>query len=61
MVSRHMFQRIRELSESGMSIRAIERELKISRKTIAKYLKSNAPPRYKKRQTPTPDFRLFLS
>jgi transposase len=53
MVSRHMFQRIRELSESGMSIRAIERELKISRKTIAKYLKSNAPPRYKKRQTPT--------
>jgi transposase len=56
-----MFQRIRELSESGMSIRAIERELKISRKTIAKYLKSNAPPRYKKRQTPTPDFRLFLS
>lgn len=53
MVSRHMFQRIRELSESGMSMRAIARELKISRKTITKYLNSNAPPRYKQRQSPT--------
>jgi len=53
MVSRHMFQRIRELSESGMSIRGIARELKIDRKTITRYLRINAPPRYKKRESAT--------
>lgn len=53
MVSRHMFQRIRALSEGGMSMRGIARELKIDRKTIAKYLKSNTPPRYKQRISST--------
>jgi len=53
MVSKHMFNRIRELAEKGMSIRAIERELKINRKTISKYLLSNAPPSYKTRAAPT--------
>lgn len=53
MVSKHMFNRIRELSERGMSVRAMARELKMSRKTIQKYLQSNAPPRYKKRDGPT--------
>jgi len=48
-----MFQRIRTLQSEGKSNRAIARELGLDKKTVAKYLKCNAPPRYTKRQAPT--------
>ena len=48
-----MFERIRTLHSLGLSNRAIARELGIDKKTVAKYQKSNAPPRYKVRQAPT--------
>lgn len=53
MVTTYMFQRIRTLQAEGKSNRAIARELGLDKKTVAKYLKCNAPPRYTKRQAPT--------
>lgn len=53
MVTKYMFNRIRELRTQGMSVRAIARELGINRKTVDRYLESNAPPRYKVRTTST--------
>jgi transposase len=53
MVTTYMFNRIRELSSQGMKARAIARELGLDRKTVGRYLKLNAPPRYKERSVPS--------
>lgn len=49
MVSSYMFQEIRKLKAQGLSQAAIARQLGIDPKTVAKYLRSNAPPRYSPR------------
>ena len=46
MVSLYMFQEIRKLKAQGLSRAAIARQLGINPKTVAKYLRSNAPPHY---------------
>ena len=46
MVSPYMFHEIRKLKAQGLSKAAIARKLGIDPKTVAKYIKSNAPPRY---------------
>jgi transposase len=48
-----MFNKVRKLKAQGKSNSAIARELKINPKTIAKYLRSNAPPKYKFRDSST--------
>jgi len=48
-----MFQKIRELNNKGLNKSQIARELKIDRKTVRRYLQSNAPPQYKKRVVST--------
>jgi transposase len=53
MVSTYMFQQIRKLRSEKMSQAAIARKLGINEKTVAKYLSSNTPPCYKKREAPT--------
>ena len=53
LVSRYMFEQIRELSEQGLSGAGIARKLELDPKTVAKYLKSNTPPKYKKRVVST--------
>ncbi len=55
MMSQYMFHRVRELKAAGKSARAIAKELGIDKKTVAKYLRSNAPPRYTPRRAPTKD------
>lgn len=50
MVSDYMFARIRKLKAEGKSNREIAKELGIDRKTVGKYLKCNAPPKYGPRQ-----------
>ena len=49
MVSSYMFEKIRSLKKQGFKIRQIANELKINRKTVSKYLKSNSPPVYSPR------------
>ena len=49
MVKMYKFQRMRKLQEEGKNFSEIARDLKINRKTVAKYLQSNTPPKYKKR------------
>ena len=46
MVSSYMFQEIRKLKTQGLSRAAIALQLGINPKTVAKYLRSNTPPRY---------------
>jgi transposase len=46
MVTQYMFNRVRQLKALGMSERQIAKELKLDRKTVAKYIESNAPPKY---------------
>lgn len=53
MVSVYMFQEIRKLKASGFSNAAIARELGIDPKTVASYLRSNTPPKYKARSVST--------
>jgi transposase len=53
MLSFFMFHRVRKLRAEGKSRAAIGRELKIDPKTVAKYLRSNTPPRYKQRSRST--------
>jgi transposase len=53
MVSTYMFDQVRKLKARGKSKAAIARELKKDPKTIAKYLRSNAPPKYKPRVSST--------
>lgn len=51
MVSDYMFQRVRKLKAAGKSDRQIAKELGIDRKTVGKYMESNAPPKYGPRQS----------
>jgi transposase len=53
MVSQYMFQQIRELKKEGLSQAAIARRLGINPKTVAKYVKANSPPRYRRRAQST--------
>lgn len=53
MVSLHMFQKIRNLRGQGKSQATIARELEIDPKTVAKYVRSNTPPKYKVRTKST--------
>jgi transposase len=53
MVSSYMFQEIRKLKAQGQSQAAIARKLGLDPKTVAKYLQSNAPPRYSPRAAST--------
>jgi transposase len=53
MMSQYMFHRVRELAAAGTSARGIAKALGIDKKTVAKYLQSNAPPRYTPRRAPT--------
>jgi transposase len=53
MLSMYLFQQIRKLSGEGRSASAISRELRINRRTVAKYLAMNAPPKYKERKERT--------
>ena len=46
MISVYMFQKVRDLHAKGVSGRQIAKQLKIDRKTVAEYLKINAPPKY---------------
>lgn len=53
MLCTHMFDQVRKLKARGNSQAAIARELKKDPKTIAKYLNSNAPPKYRARPSST--------
>jgi len=53
MVSVYSFQKFRDLNKVGKNYSEIARETGINRKTVAKYLKSNQPPKYKERLAPT--------
>jgi transposase len=46
MISMYMFQKVRDLNSQGISNRKIAEQLGIDRKTVADYLKLNAPPKY---------------
>ena len=54
MVSPYMFNQTRKLSKQGMSQAAIALKLGLDPKTVAKYLESNTPPKYKPRDPLTP-------
>jgi transposase len=59
------FNKVRELRKQGKSFSAIGRQLGINRRTVAKYLDSNTPPKYSPRersgrQDLLNDFRLNL-
>lgn len=49
MITRYMFEKIRKLINEGKNNSEIARELKVNRKTVAKYRKSNTPPHYSER------------
>lgn len=49
MISTYMFQKIRELKAEGVSQAEIARRLGINPKTVARYVRSNTPPKYKAR------------
>lgn len=53
MLRPHMFNQVRKLSAEGKSRAAIARELGLDPKTVAKYLRSNTPPRYRARTRST--------
>lgn len=53
MVSFYVFDEIRKLLGEGKSQAAIAKELRINPKTVAKYARSNTPPRYKRREKST--------
>jgi len=53
MVTNYMFEKIRKLVREGCSDSEIARRLRINRKTVAKYRKSNAPPEYSPRKKST--------
>jgi transposase len=53
MISVYMFHEVRKLRSSGMSRAAIARKLGINPKTVAKYIASNTPPKYKPRTAST--------
>jgi len=51
MLSMYNFNQIRELRSRGLTFSEIGRRIGVSRKTVAKYLKSNTPPKYKPRES----------
>lgn len=53
MLTGYMFDRIRSLRNQEKNISQIARELKIDRKTVRKYLRSNTPPSYSSRKART--------
>ena len=53
MVSAYMFQKIRQMISDGLSQAEIARQLEINAKTVARYAKSNTPPKYKTRKGST--------
>lgn len=53
MLSMYLFNEVRRLSNEGLSRTKIAEHLGIDRKTVAKYLATNAPPKYKPRGLPT--------
>ena len=53
MITRYMFEKIRKLINEGKNNSEIARELKVNRKTVAKYRKSNTPPNYSERAVTT--------
>ena len=53
MISMYKFNEIRKLADEGLTRLEIASKLKINRKTVSKYLASNAPPSYSPRKTPT--------
>ena len=53
MISSYIFSRIRQLSTEGKNISQIACQLRIDRKTVRKYLRSNTPPKYKPRESST--------
>ncbi len=62
MISVYMFQKVRDLHANGVSGRQIAKQLKINRKTVAEYLRSNAPPKYtpRIRESRTDPFASFV-
>lgn len=50
MISTYTFQRVRTLHSDGKSAREIAKTLRVSRKTVGRYVKSNTPPKYPKRR-----------
>ncbi len=50
MVTSYMFQKVRELRTQGLKKSQIAKRLGIDRKTVSKYLASNAPPKYSPRK-----------
>ena len=53
MVTSYMFQQIRQLKAQGLSQATIARQLGLDPKTVAKYVRSNTPPRYRRREATT--------
>ena len=49
-ISKDMFQKVRALHRQQVSNRQIAKQLGIDRKTVAEYLKMNAPPKYTPRE-----------
>lgn len=52
-VSAYMFQKIREMKIEGLSQAEIARRLELDPKTVARYARSNTPPKYKARTVST--------
>jgi len=46
----YKWHQIKTLKERGLSIKRITRDLKLSRNTVRKYLRSSEPPNFKKRE-----------
>ena len=46
MITDYMFEKIRSLQAQGKNVSQMARELKLDRKTVRKYLRSNSPPIY---------------
>jgi|APCry1669190119_1035276.scaffolds.fasta_scaffold144155_1 transcriptional regulator with XRE-family HTH domain len=53
MLSIAMFHKIRKLKSLGMSQASIARKIQVNSKTIAKYVHSDTPPRYRPRSVST--------
>lgn len=53
MVTFYVFEEIRKLIAEGKSRAAVARELRIDPKTVARYARSNTPPKYKAREKST--------
>lgn len=50
MISMYKWQQVKALKTQGLSIKEITRQLKLSKNTVRKYLRSSEPPRFNARQ-----------